>query len=60
MSIISETAFLVKILFVKENLIFACFGKVSANKNLPAVLLYFSFILLPLLSTVVNWEMIFE
>ena len=43
-SITSDTFFLVNNLFTNENLILKFFGKTSANKNLPAVLVYFSVI----------------
>ena len=43
-SITSDTFFLVNNLFTNENLILKFFGKTFANKNLPAVLVYFSVI----------------
>ena len=51
-SITSDTFFLVSNLFTKLNLILWFFGNTFANKNLPAVLVYFSVILFPSLSTV--------
>ena len=41
-SIISETVFFGKILSIKENLILLFFGNKLANRNLPAVEVYFS------------------
>ena len=58
MSITSETTFLGKSLSTKENLILWFFGNKLANKNLPAVDVYFSYFLLPFSSTVSNLEMI--
>ena len=51
-SIISETVFLGNNLSTKENLILLFFGSKFANKNLPAVDVYFSYFLLPFSSTV--------
>ena len=59
-SITSETFFFVSNLFTVENFILWFIGKILANKNLPAVLVYFSLILLPSLSTVLNTDTIFE
>ena len=59
-SITSETFFLVNNLFIKLNLILWFIGKTFANKNLPAVLVYFSTLVLPLLSIVLKVEIIFE
>ena len=57
-SIISETTFLGKSLSIRENLISLFFGNKLANKNLPAVEVYFSNFLFPSLSTVSNLEII--
>ena len=46
-SITSDTFFLVRSLFTKLNLIFLFLGNTFANKNLPAVLVYFSSLLDP-------------
>ena len=59
-SITSETFFFVRSLSIKVNFILLCFGRTLANKNLPAVLVYFCFILLPLSSTVSKTEIILE
>ena len=59
-SITSETFFFVKSLSIKVNLILWCFGKTLANKNLPAVLVYFWFNLFPFSSTVSKTDTIFE
>ena len=59
-SITSDTFFLVKSLLTKENLILGFFGRIFANKNLPAVLVYFSVIKLPFESIVLKVEIIFE
>ena len=59
-SITSETFFFVKSLFINENFMLLFLGNTFANKNLPAVLVYFSTIGLPLLSMVLNVEIIFE
>ena len=52
MSIISETTFLGSNLSTRENLMLLFFGSKFANKNLPAVDVYFSNFLLPFSSTV--------
>ena len=57
-SIISETVFLGSNLSINENLISLFFGSKFANKNLPAVEVYFSNFLLPLSSTVSNLDII--
>jgi len=59
-SITSDTFFLVNNLFTNENLILKFFGKTSANKNLPAVLVYFSVIDNPSLLIVLKVEIILE
>ena len=59
-SITSETFFLVRSLFTKENLILGFFGKMLASKNLPAVLVYFSILELPSLSIVLKIDIILE
>ena len=59
-SITSETTFFGSSLSIKENLILLFFGNKFANKNLPAVLLYFSIFLLPFSSKVSNLEIIDE
>ena len=58
-SITSEICFFDKILFTKSNLIFLFFGRIFANKNLPAVLIYFKNTWLPFSSLVSNLETIF-
>ena len=58
MSITSETTFLGNNLSTKENLISLFFGNKLANKNLPAVEVYFSNFLLPFSSIVSNLEII--
>ena len=57
-SIISETVFLGNSLSIIENLIFLFFGSKFANKNLPAVDVYFSNFLFPLSSIVSNLDII--
>ena len=57
-SITSETTFLGNNLSTKENLISLFFGNKFANKNLPAVEVYFSNFLLPCSSTVSNLDII--
>ena len=57
---ISETCFFASILSTRENLMFGLFGKMLANKNLPAVLVYFSFTIFPFSSIVSNLEIILE
>ena len=57
-SIISETVFFGKILSIKENLILLFFGNKLANRNLPAVEVYFSNFWLPFSSIVSNLDMI--
>ena len=59
-SITSETFFFAKSLSINVNLILWCFGKTLANKNLPAVLVYFWFTFLPFSSTVSKTDTIFE
>ena len=59
-SITSDTFFFVKSLFTVVNFILLLIGKTFANKNLPAVLVYFSITGLLSLSTVLNVEIIFE
>ena len=59
-SIISETIFFGRTLSTNENLILWFFGSMLANKNLPAVLVYFSKISFPLESFVLNLEIILE
>ena len=59
-SMISETCFFASILSTRENLMFGLFGKMLANKNLPAVLVYFSFTIFPFSSIVSNLEIILE
>ena len=59
-SIISETSFLVKSLSIIVNLILWFFGSTLANRNLPAVLVYFCVMLFPFSSTVSKIEIIFE
>ena len=59
-SITSETFFLVNNLLTRLKLISLFKGRRLANKNLPAVLVYFSKIILPLESSVLNVEIIFE
>ena len=59
-SIISETCFFANILSTRENLMFRLFGKMLANKNLPAVLVYFSFTIFPFSLIVSNLEIILE
>ena len=56
----SETFFFVNSLFIKLNFIFSLIGKTLASKNLPAVLVYFSFTLFPSLSIVSKVETILE
>ena len=51
-SIISETTFLGNSLSTRENLILLFFGSKLANKNLPAVDVYFSYFLFPFSSIV--------
>ena len=57
-SITSETTFLGNNLSTKENFISLFFGNRFANKNLPAVDVYFSNFLLPFSSTVSNLDII--
>ena len=57
-SIISETIFLGNNLSTKENLILLFLGNKFANKNLPAVEVYFSIFLFPCSSNVSYLEMI--
>ena len=57
-SIISETVFFGNNLSINENLIFKYLGNKFANKNLPAVEVYFSNFLFPFSSTVSNLEII--
>ena len=59
-SIISETIFFGKSLSINENLLFKFFGKRLANKNLPAVLMWFSYLTLLFLSIVSNLDKILE
>ena len=59
-SITSETFFLVNNLFTNANLILWFFGNRLANKNLPAVLVYFSITEFPALSIVLKVETILE
>ena len=58
MSIISETVFLGSNLSIKENLILKFLGNKLANRNLPAVVVYFSNFFLPSASTVSNLDII--
>ena len=57
-SIISETTFFGNNLSTNENLMLWFFGNKFANKNLPAVDVYFSYFLLPFSSTVSNLDII--
>ena len=57
-SIISDTVFLGSNLSTKENLILLFLGSKFANKNLPAVDVYFSYFLFPFSSTVSILDMI--
>ena len=59
-SMISETCFFDNILSIKENLMFDFFGKILANKNLPAVLVCFSNTMFPFSSIVSNLDIILE
>ena len=59
-SITSETFFLVNNLFTNENLILLLVGRILANKNLPAVLVYFSILIFPFSSNVLKVDIIFE
>ena len=59
-SITSETIFFGNNLSIKENLLLIFFGKRLANKNLPAVLICFSCLILPFSSIVSNLDTILE
>ena len=56
----SETIFFGSNLSTRANLLFIFFGIKFANKNLPAVLICFSYLVLPFSSTVANLETILE
>ena len=59
-SITSETIYFGSNLSTRANLLFKFFGIKFANKNLPAVLMSFSYFVYPFSSTVANLEAILE
>ena len=59
-SIISETTFFGNNLSINENLLLIFFGSKFANKNLPAVLICFSYLSFPSSPIVTNLETILE
>ena len=60
MSIISDICFLASVRFIKSKVIFVFFGSILANKNLPAVLVYFLKTVLLFSSKVLNLDTIVE